>query len=81
MNIDTRTAEEKLADEILATDIGYEIPKWEARRKDLESDLATAKSDQVRKWLRKEIGRCDRALMELGAGRLPEFLCPLDNAL
>lgn len=76
-SLDSRTAEEIQADAELATMVKLSTPSWENRRKELESDLASASKDgQVAKWLRKEIGRCDRALMELGSGRLPEFPCP-----
>lgn len=73
MSIDTRTAEEKAADETLAFNVDQERRSWEAKRAELESDFSTAKTDQVRKWLRQMIGKCDRALMECSAGRLPEF--------
>lgn len=74
--LDSRSDSEKQADAELTTMVKLETRSWDFRRKDLESDFATAQTDGMRKWLRKEIGRCDLALLELGAGRLPEFRCP-----
>lgn len=70
---DSRTAEEKIADETREAVVAWQTREWELRRRDLESDYAKTKNVQIHAWLRKEIARCDRALMELGAGRLPEF--------
>ena len=73
MALDSRTAEEKLADATLAAKVAEQTQAFEARRRDLESDMATAVTTYMRTWLRGQIGKCDRALMELSAGRLPEF--------
>lgn len=57
-----------------ATLIAEETRSQNLRRAALESEMAQAfgaEDEQLIRACRNEIGRCDRALMELGAGRLP----------
>lgn len=57
-----------------ATILRLETRSKELQRRALESEMAEAYAGGdagLVRAVRAEIGRCDRALMELGAGRLP----------
>ncbi len=77
--LDSRTEEEKQADTEHETMVKLETRSWESRRAVLESELAELDSsaceadglDIPTRSVLREIARCDRALMELAAHRLP----------
>lgn len=71
--LDSRTEDEKQADEEHATMVAMETNYYRNRRRELEHDMTTETDERVIRYLRRAIAETDRALMELAANRLPRI--------
>jgi hypothetical protein len=70
--LDSRTEDEKQSDAEHECMVALETRSWRMRRDALESQMVHEEEYVIRRAIRRDIGACDRALMELAAGRLPE---------